>query len=127
MLINLSNHPKAKWDQAQLAAAEEQFGRIEDLSFPLIDPNASLAEVTAIARQYAEKCATLLAHQHHREKSAVHIMGEFTFTYQFLKQMESLGILCVASTTERLVTENADGSKTTVFKFVQFRPYFGEA
>ncbi len=38
--------------------------------------------------------------------------------------LEKLGILCVASTTERIVTDNPDGSKTTVFMFVQFRPYF---
>jgi hypothetical protein len=51
-------------------------------------------------------------------------MGEFTFTYQFVKEMEKRNIPCVASTTERIVTDNPDGSKTTVFKFVQFRPYF---
>lgn len=38
--------------------------------------------------------------------------------------LEKRGILCVASTTERIVTENPDGSKTTVFRFIQFRPYF---
>jgi len=50
-------------------------------------------------------------------------MGKFTFTYQFFKEMEKRSIPCVASTTERIVTENPDGSKTTLFKFVQFRPY----
>lgn len=124
MLLNLSNHPLAKWESTQRAAAERQFGIIEDMPFPQIAPNASFADVTHIAREYSKKCMAMLAGSANDESNAVHLMGEFTFTYQFLKEMESLGIVCVASTTERIVTENPDGSKNTVFKFVQFRPYF---
>lgn len=124
MLLNLSNHPIVKWDQAQRAAAEEQFGLIEDLAFPQINPNASLDEVTLIAQEYAEKCRDIFAKAANDKPHAVHLMGEYTFTFQFVKEMEAQNILCVASTTERIVSENPDGSKTTVFKFVQFRPYF---
>lgn len=123
MLLNLSNHPKAKWDERQLAAATNAFGAVEDMPFPQIDPTATLDDVARIAHDCADRCEHAL-NEHADESNTVHLMGEFTFTYLFLKEMERRRISCLASTTERIVTENADGSKTTVFKFVQFRPYF---
>jgi len=124
MLINLSNHPLPKWESGQRAAAEEQFGAIEDIAFPQIDPKASLEDVTIIAYEYAEKCRDIFAKPANDKPHAVHLMGEFTFTYLFVKEMERRNVLCVASTTQRIVTDHPDGSKTTVFEFVQFRPYF---
>ncbi len=126
MLINLSNHPLPKWESGQRAAAEGYFGAIEDIAFPQIGPDASLEDVRLIAKEYAEKCGDMLAKAASHKPHAVHLMGEFTFTYQFLKQMESLGIPCVASTTERIVTEDPEDptKKTTLFRFIQFRPYF---
>lgn len=131
MLLNLSNHPKAKWDERQLAAAS-RFGAVEDMPFPQINPNASLDDVARIAREYADKCEQRLSthavggteSRATSEPHAIHIMGEFTFTYLFVREMERRNILCVASTTERIVSDNPDGSKTTLFRFVQFRPYF---
>ena len=37
--------------------------------------------------------------------------------------IKSLGVICVASTTERLVKMMSDGKKISDFKFVQFREY----
>lgn len=132
MLINLSDHPAAKWSRTQREAAEQQFGSVEDMPFPVIDPTASLEDVARVAREYADTCEQRLntaadGGTESRPTSgahAVHLMGEFTFTYLFVKEMEERDILCIASTTERIVTDNPDGSKTTVFQFVQFRPYF---
>ncbi|MBX2990250.1 MAG: CRISPR-associated protein [Bacteroidetes bacterium] len=124
MLLNLSNHPLSKWSHEQREAAEKQFGTVEDIPFPQLDPAASLESIREIVQQYVWKCEERIAENTTTESNAVHLMGEFTFTYLFVKEMEPRGILCVASTTERIVTENPDGSKTTVFKFVQFRPYF---
>lgn len=124
MLLNLSNHPKEKWDSAQRAAAERQFGAVEDLLFPALDPHASLEEITRIANNHAQKCVAMFSQSTTDKPNAVHAMGEYTFVYQFLKKLESLGISCVASTTERVTQKNPDGSKTSVFRFVQFRPYF---
>jgi hypothetical protein len=124
MLLNLSNHPSAKWSAEQREAATQQFGSIVDIQFPAIDPATSIDEVKRTANEYAEKCRNIFTNTKDEKTNAVHLMGEYTFTYQFVKQMEALSIQCVASTTERIVTENSVGSKTTVFKFVQFRPYF---
>jgi hypothetical protein len=123
MLINLSNHPLAKWSPEQRKAAEQLYGTVQDVPFPSIDPAGSLESVMNLVHETAQNCINLL-HRSSEQLHAIHVMGEFTFTYLFVKEMEKRGILCVASTTERLVTDNPDGSKTTVFKFIQFRPYF---
>lgn len=124
MLLNLSNHLLQKWSREQREAAEREFGSIVDIPFPQLDPSGSLEDIQQIVDQYVQKCLEFFRQSANREVNAVHLMGEFTFTYQFLKEMERRGIACVASTTERIVAENPDGSKTTVFKFVQFRPYY---
>ena len=124
MLLNLSNHLVEKWSREQREAGEREFGKIIDLPFPHLDPSASLEAIRESVQQYVLKCSDKIAGDTMKEATAIHLMGEFTFTYQLLKEMEKRGILCVASTTERIVTDNPDGSKTTVFKFVQFRPYF---
>lgn len=133
MLINLSNHLLSKWDKLQREAAENTFGEIVDLPFPQVKPQDSLKSVTELVAQYTAKCAELIGEQHNQDlqskqgsdqpRNAIHVMGEYTFTYQFVKEMERRGILCVASTTERRVVDSPDGSKTTYFDFVQFRPY----
>lgn len=123
MLLNLSNHPLAKWSAEQREAAQRQFGRVQDVLFPAVDPTASLAAVEQVVDDRVQSCLDLFSAEPDTQSNAVHIMGEYTFTYLFVKEMAKRNVLCVASTTERIVTENADGSKTTVFKFVQFRPY----
>lgn len=134
MLINLSNHPLKSWSENQRRLAEQQFGEIIDLDFPAIAPEAELEEVMQLAEQYAGKCSALLAKYHHlfgtdsflssrQLIDAVHVMGEMTFVYQFVHKMSEQGVLCVASTTRRIATDNPDGSKISQFEFVRFRPY----
>jgi len=126
MLINLSNHPLSKWSDAQRKAAEAHFGReIIDIPFAPVDPKTTFADVKKTVDEYIQLCLTHLhQYENYTAENAIHIMGEYTFTFQFVKEMEARNILCVASTTERIVTDNPDGSKNTVFKFVRFRPYF---
>lgn len=124
MLLNLSNHRLAKWSPEQHQAAERLYGSVQDVSFPAIDPNASFDDVARLAQESVQKCLALLHRSSQDACNAIHIMGEFTFTYLFVKEMERHNIACVASTTERIVTDHPDGSKTTTFKFVQFRGYF---
>lgn len=124
MLINLSNHPLNKWSEAQRRAAEGLFGTVVDIPFPTIEPTATLNDVEKTVMDYVQNCILHLK-QHTTDKNqAIHIMGEYTFVYLFVKEMEKQKIQCVASTTERMATDNADGTKNTLFQFVQFRPYF---
>lgn len=114
-LINLSNHPSINWPESQRLTAQKQFGKIEDLSFPNIPPNHSPEDIAALAEQY---CSQVRAHR----PSAVHLMGEMTFTFALVNLLKNAGIPCVASTTERIVTEE-DGKKIVQFQFIQFREY----
>jgi hypothetical protein len=118
MLLNLSNHPSNKWPENQLAAASI-FGDIKDLPFPNIPPNASKEDVESLAQEYLEQIKNIASQQ----QLTVHLMGELTFCFALVQLLKQEGIPCVASTTERLVVEAEDGTKTSQFKFVQFRSY----
>jgi len=120
MLINLSNHPCSKWSQEQLSAAQ-QYGEITDMAFPAIDPEFSDADVNSLADEFQKNILQLSLNK--MEPVTLHIMGEFTFTFALVNRMKAAGISCVASTTRRNVTDNPDGTKTTVFEFVRFREY----
>ena len=132
MLINLSNHPFLKWSAEQRQIAKQQFSEIVDLPFPVVPTNADLDQVIQLVEEYVEKCMQifserkLLSSRETNNKNAIHIMGEMTFVYQFVHKMSEQGVLCVASTTERIAQEKSDGTKWSRFQFVRFRPYTNE-
>jgi CRISPR-associated protein, TM1812 family len=118
LFINLSNHPSSTWQSAQLEAAK-QYGEIIDIDFPAVDALCMPESVDQLANQYAldiinrgaPTCIT------------AHVMGEMTLTFRIVELLKAQGIRCVASTTERIVTDLPDGRKETQFAFVQFREY----
>ncbi|MCF6242746.1 MAG: glycosyltransferase family 4 protein [Bacteroidales bacterium] len=116
MLINLTNHPLHKWDKAQQRLAEEIFGEIVDIQFPNISPDADEKHIEQLADKYLNKILSF-------KPDAVHIQGEFTFTFRMVSLLKQRGIKCIASITERLMNENPDGSRTYQFRFVRFREY----
>lgn len=120
MFINLSNHPSERWGRKQAQTALE-FGNIEDIHFPQIDPNEDEGEVKKLAVHYHNKIVALL-HDSAEEKHAVHIMGESTFCFFLVTLLKARDITCVASTTERVVKE-INGEKISTFNFVKFRRY----
>jgi len=118
LFINLSNHPSSTWQSAQLEAAK-QYGEIIDIDFPAVDTLCLPERVDQLANQYAldiinrgaPTCIT------------AHVMGEMTLTFRIVELLKAQGIRCVASTTERIVTDLPDNRKETQFTFVQFREY----
>ncbi len=116
MLLNVSNHPSTQWPPAQSEAAIAQYGEVQDLPFPAINPNWSHDQVLQEAESYEAQVRSI-------DPTAVHIMGELTFTYALVQKLLSAGIPCIASTTERRVTIAEDGTKTSHFQFIAFRPY----
>lgn len=130
MLINLSNHPSSNWGEKQKQAAIAQYNEIVDIPFPQIAPEATIEDVLKLAEHYAEKAKKLLGYTDVKnfdtKTNAVHIMGEMTFTHNVVRFLGHNAIPCVASTTKRTVKEEANGQKTSVFEFVQFRPYRSE-
>ncbi|MDR1975195.1 MAG: CRISPR-associated protein [Bacteroidales bacterium] len=118
MLINLSNHPVALWQVAQLNAAVN-YGEIVDLPFPDIDPAGDEAYIQLLCEEYLKKILQLAQ----GKKTIVHVMGEMTFTFYLVKALQERGIECIASTTSRIVTEPTINSKKVQFAFIKFRKY----
>ena len=121
MLINLSNHPSHSWTDQQVAQARDVYGSVTDLPFPLVDPTLDEDQVQVLVDEFVAQCMALLPGN--SDDSAIHIMGEMTFTVAFVTRMLEQGVPCIASTTERIVKELQDGVRETRFHFVRFRKY----
>ena len=118
LLINLSNHPTGDWTPKQKRAAKE-YGEVQDLPFPNVSPSLSSEELNHLV----EKCFQNLLALSERADITVHLMGEFTFTHRLINRLQGVDIKCLASTTERIVTEVEGQQKLVTFQFVGFRPY----
>ena len=115
MLLNLSNHPSNRWTDHQQRIARQTYGSIEDLPFPRIPAEADEAELEQLVETYYRQVTAC-------QPTAVHLMGEMTFTYGLVNRLRADGIPVVASTTERIVEER-DGKKIVQFNFIRFRAY----
>lgn len=122
MLINLSNHPSTRWNDKQIQTTLATYRSVHDIAFPNIPPAATAEEVQKLAATYVQQILEL-ANKPENQPFAAHVMGEMTFMYRVVSLLLRANIKCVASTTERDTIENADGSKTFKFNFVQFREY----
>ncbi|MDR1898213.1 MAG: CRISPR-associated protein [Prevotellaceae bacterium] len=118
MLINLSNHPSHLWKEEQLEAASS-YGEVVDIPFPEVDPEGDEAYIQTLCHEYMEKILRLS-----QEKTVtIHVMGEMTLTHCLVNALLSKRIPCMASTTQRMVTDKDDGTKEVQFVFTQFREY----
>ncbi len=118
IFINLSNHPAEKWSEAQIEAAR-QYGELQEIPFPNVGPDADAETMKKIV----EETLRQVKETAEGKTATVHVMGEMTLTYALVSKLKEVGIRCVASTTNRDVTENADGTRTSKFNFVKFREY----
>ena len=116
MLLNLSNHPSSNWPENQVQAAQQAYGRVEDMPFPQISPEANTPEIEQLADEYFQQIIS-------KNPAAVHLMGELTFCYRLANKLKQANIPVVASTTNRQVSYDAQGNKVSNFEFVQFRAY----
>lgn len=117
MLINLTNHTLKAWAKEQLAAASA-YGEAVDYPFPTVSPAATEEDIAATADSIVADVTA-----RYGTECTVHLMGEFTMTAALLQRFQQRGIVCVASTTERIVSETEPGKKVAEFKFVKFRKY----
>jgi hypothetical protein len=118
MLINLSNHPSANWSSGQLAAARS-FGEVADLPFPAVDPGGDESYIRNLCAEYADKVLQTAG----GEEAVVHVMGEMTLTFSLVHALQTKGLVCVASTSQRICTDKDDGTKEVQFVFNRFRKY----
>ncbi|MDR1895469.1 MAG: CRISPR-associated protein [Prevotellaceae bacterium] len=119
MLINLSNHPSALWQPAQIEAAAV-YGEILDMAFPVINPDWDVNQVKELAENYFRQCKQSLLNA--GGDSAVHLVGEPVFCFLLAQLLLKKHILCITSTSERIVSEEG-GKKISEFRFKRFREY----
>jgi len=98
--------------------AASEYGEVVDMQFPNIEPAASSEEVALLAAQYVDKIKSIGVPQ----DTTVHVMGEFVFSFKVITLLKTIGYSCVASTSERIVTESSD-HRISIYKFVRFREY----
>lgn len=120
MLINLSNHPSNEWQQSQIEAAMEDYGKVIDLEFPDVDPMATPPAIESLADSCIDKVMALMQ----GNDAVIHIMGEMTLTYRLVNKFKEKGIKCIASCSKRECFKNENGQIVKTFNFKQFRPYF---
>lgn len=123
MLINFTNHPSIHWSDRQIELAISCYSSIIDYDFPAIDPEANSDALITIAHEYLIKIKSILSKNTNNQSFAVHIMGESNFCFIMVTLLLRHNIPCVASTTRRNVFYAEDGSKNSIFEFVQFRDY----
>lgn len=119
MLINLTNHPLSRWSDKQKAAAEV-YGEIVDLPFPIIDETGDETYIKSLVEDYFQRIIKLS-----EGKSVfVHLMGEMTFTFALVALLLRHNIICLSSTTKRIVqTDESGAKKEVVFQFERFRRF----
>ena len=117
--INFTNHPSRSWDSNQLEIAHS-FGDIIDLQFPNIPTSLDENDLKELAQLYLNKIREIAP----ASEAVVHIMGEMTFCFYMVRLLIENEYRCVASATERIVSECGSGHKEVTFKFERFRDFF---
>ena len=92
IFVNFSNHPKVKWSNLQIEAAEE-FGDIVDVQFPHVSPYATEQEV----QELYQKCLKVLQFNPY----VVMCQGEYSLTYYVTCSLRELNIPVVVTTTDK--------------------------
>jgi len=124
MLLNLSNHPLNTWSNKQVDTAEKEYGKIIDIPFPKINPNADENEINYLTEQYLSKIINALQ-KSSDTKNAVHLMGELTFVFALANKLIDNNIKVISSTTKRESFQSEFG-KLSKFNFVRFREFMRE-
>lgn len=118
MLINLSNHPYADWDEKQRKAATV-YGEVVDMPFPVIDAQGDEMYIAKLVNDYELKIDELARHN----QVVVHVMGEMSFCLALVTALQKKEISCIVSTSKRNSIKLDNGHKQIRFEFVRFRKY----
>ena len=119
IFVNHTNHLSRCWSAEQILAAQV-YGELKDMPFPMVDAEATPAQVAALVEENLEKILAL-------KPAAVLCQGEFNYTFVLVERLKSFGVKVVAATSKREAAEEIlpDGStrQVSTFRFVQFREY----
>jgi hypothetical protein len=118
ILINISNHPSARWSEEQ----KKGWDRIIDIPFPQISPEWGEETVHQMSYDIREQVEKMKA-----EVGIPFVMmqGEFSLCYLLYEKLRNSGYKIAIPTTSREVIEETLPSgevvKRSVFKFVRWR------
>lgn len=118
ILLNVSNHPSSKWESKQIEASKEYGSHIIDIPFPQLKKDSN-----------REKCCSELVEsilnyvKESKKVVTVHIMGEMALTFHVVNQLQSMGIPCVSSFSERVSIEKGLNTKESSFNFEYFTSF----
>ena len=119
-MINVSNHPSNKWTDDQ----KKGYSVIHDLPFPNIAPTIWQNELDELVTEFTMAIMAIVNKNNGVGiDTHVMVMGEMVFTYRLVSALKLRGIICVASTSERMVVEKPNGEKTVRFEFKGWRSY----
>ncbi len=123
MFFNVSNHPTTKWGIPQKEAAYDLGGDIlVDIPFPNVPPEMGTDGIVDLARQILEKIRGYCQHEERPlHENRVMVQGEASLCFELTTLLHKWGIQVVVATSERMIVNNEDGTKTAQFNFVQFR------
>lgn len=121
MLINVSNHPHEQWGEVQKQNAIKLWGAIKDIAFPSINPELSREELLPMVEDFFNQCQ--IEALKYGPDTVFHVAGEHVFCFHLVGHLLQSGYSVVASTTERIISYQADGAKISRFQFVRFRYY----
>ena len=120
MLLNLTNHPSANWQEEQKSEAIQRWGSVRDYPFPIVSAEWDEEEMLRYADAIVSEVVELAP-------EAVLCQGEMNMTYILVVRLQQSGFPVYAATSDRVTSEVLlpDGSvrKQSVFRFVMFRKY----
>lgn len=114
VFVNFTNHPSETWEEKQIEAAQ-QYGKIVDLPFPNVYPDAKERDIGILGEEYCQKILQW-------EPAAVLCQGEFSLTFFVVSRLKASGIKVLTACSERKTVQNGN-VKSSVFVFTGFREY----
>ena len=121
MLINVSNHPHAKWSEKQSKTAKKLFGEVVDFPFPLISAAATSEDIDRLVDSAVDSIDAV------ENCKSVMVQGEYTYTFRLVRALKERGFHCYAAESARIAEESMDENgnpvKKSVFIFEQFLEY----
>lgn len=114
VFVNFTNHPSETWEEKQIEAAH-QYGKIVDLPFPNVYPNAGERDIEALGEAYCQKILEW-------KPEAVLCQGEFSLTFFVVSRLRARGIKVLTACSERKTVQHGK-VKSSVFVFSGFREY----
>ena len=113
-LINISNHPSNKWETGQSL----DYGKVIDIPFPAINYDSNFQRI-------ADSIYDTIRNRYHRtpRDCTVMVQGQHVATFAIVATLMSCGFRCVSAFTDRIVSENPDGTKLSRFVFGGYQEY----